>query len=126
GAKAQAVAAEIADTVAFALMPDDDRAAVTRVVRAFRARHGDGAGRDLELAQQVAVIGDTVAPHLAVPTLDPAALRAADALETLPEDPAAAADELHRRREEIGFSYFVFGAVHADRLAPVVAELAGR
>jgi hypothetical protein len=31
-----------------------------------------------------------------------------------------------RRREEIGFSYFVFGAVSADVLAPVVAELAER
>ena len=28
--------------------------------------------------------------------------------------------------EEIGFSYFVFGADFADALAPVVAELAGR
>ena len=28
--------------------------------------------------------------------------------------------------EEIGFSYFVFGADFADQLAPVVAELAGR
>ena len=30
-----------------------------------------------------------------------------------------------RRREEIGFSYFVFDADFADALAPVVAELAG-
>ncbi|MEQ4205476.1 hypothetical protein [Actinopolymorpha sp. B9G3] len=30
-----------------------------------------------------------------------------------------------RRREEIGFSYFVFGADFAEALAPVVAELAG-
>jgi hypothetical protein len=43
----------------------------------------------------------------------------------LPGDPAAAADEIRRRREEIGFSYFVFGADFADALAPVVAEPAG-
>lgn len=122
GSKAQAVAAEVADTVAFALMPGEDRAELTRVVCDFRVR----AIRDVELAQQVAVIGDTVAPHLAIPTVDTAALRAADSLEVLPEDPAAAAEEIQRRREEIGFSYFVFGAVHADALAPVVAELAGR
>jgi hypothetical protein len=72
------------------------------------------------------VIGDTVAPHLAIPTTDPAALRAADSLEVLPEDPAAAAEEIQRRREEIGLSYFVFGAVHADVLASVVAELTGQ
>jgi len=120
GPKAQAVAAEVADTVAFALMPGEDRVEMTRVVRDFRAI------RDVELAQQVAVIGDTVAPHLAIPDTDPAALRAADSLEVLPDDPAAAAEEIQRRREEIGFSYFVFGAVSADVLAPVVAKLAGR
>jgi len=122
GPKAQAVAAEVADTVAFALWPGEDRGEMTRVVRDFRVR----AIRDVELAQQVAVIGDTVAPHLAIPAVDPAALRAADSLEVLPEDPKAAVEELQRRREEIGFSYFVFGAIHADVLAPVVAELAGR
>lgn len=36
-----------------------------------------------------------------------------------------AAEEIQRRREEIGFSYFVFGADFAEALAPVVAELAG-
>jgi hypothetical protein len=41
-------------------------------------------------------------------------------------DPAAAAEEIQRRREEIGFSYVVVGAAFADALAPVVAELAGR
>ena len=92
---------------------------MTRVVRDFRAV------RDVELAQQVAVIGDTVAPHLTIPDTDPAALRAADSLAILPEDPAAAAEEIQRRREEIGFSYFVFGANAADALAPVVAKLAG-
>lgn len=120
GSKAQAVAAEIADTVAFALMPGEDRAEMTRVVRDFRAI------RDVELAQHVAVVGDTVAPFMAPPDTDPAALRAADSLAILPEDPAAAAEEIQRRREETGFSYFVFGAGSADALAQVVAQLAGR
>jgi hypothetical protein len=62
---------------------------------------------------------------MAPPDTDPAALRAADSLAVLPDDPAAAAEEIQRRREEIGFSYFVFGADFADALAPVVAELAG-
>ena len=104
GPKAQALAADLADTVTFALMPGDDRAETTRVVRDFRAT------RDIELAQHVAVIGDTVAPFMAPPDTDPAALRAADSLAVLPDDPAAAAEEIRRRREEIGFSYFVVGA----------------
>ena len=36
------------------------------------------------------------------------------------------AEEIQRRREEIGFSYVVVGASFADALASVVAELAGR
>jgi alkanesulfonate monooxygenase SsuD/methylene tetrahydromethanopterin reductase-like flavin-dependent oxidoreductase (luciferase family) len=119
GPKAQALAAEVADTVTFAVMPGDSRVETTRLVREFRPV------RDVELAQHVAVIGDAVAPFMASPDTDPAALRAADSLAVLPDDPAAAAEEIQRRREEIGFSYFVFGADFADTLAPVVAELAG-
>ena len=119
GPKAQRLAADVADTVTFALMPDDDRAETTRRVRDFRAIG------DAELAQHVGVIGDTVAPFMALPGSDPAALRAADSLAVLPADPAAAAEEIRRRREEIGFSYFVVGAGSADTFAPVVAELAG-
>jgi alkanesulfonate monooxygenase SsuD/methylene tetrahydromethanopterin reductase-like flavin-dependent oxidoreductase (luciferase family) len=120
GPQALTLAAEVADAVTVALMPGDDRAEVTRVVRDFRAV------RDVELAQHVAVIGDTVAAFMAPPDTDTAALHAADSLEALPDDPAAAAEEIQRRREELGFSYFVFGADCADALAPVVAELAGR
>jgi alkanesulfonate monooxygenase SsuD/methylene tetrahydromethanopterin reductase-like flavin-dependent oxidoreductase (luciferase family) len=119
GPKAQALAADLADTVTFALMPGDTRADVEQLVRDFRST------RDVELSQHVAVIGDAVAPFMAPPDTDPAALRAADSLAILPDDPAAAAEELQRRREELGFSYFVFGAEVSDALAPVVAELAG-
>jgi alkanesulfonate monooxygenase SsuD/methylene tetrahydromethanopterin reductase-like flavin-dependent oxidoreductase (luciferase family) len=119
GPKAQALAAEVADTVTFAMMPGEPRAEVLRLARDFRAI------RDVELALHVPVIGDTVAPFMAPPDTDPAALRAADSLAILPRDPAAAAEEIQRRREEIGFSYFVFGADLGDALAPVVAKLAG-
>jgi alkanesulfonate monooxygenase SsuD/methylene tetrahydromethanopterin reductase-like flavin-dependent oxidoreductase (luciferase family) len=120
GPRARALAAELADTATFALMPDDDRMETTRLVREFRAIS------DRELSQHVAVVGDTRAPFMAPPDIDPAALRALDSLSVLPEDPAAATEEIQRRREEIGFSYFVFGANSADRLAPVVARLAGQ
>lgn len=119
GPKARALAAEVADTVTFALMPEESRAEVARLARDFRRIP------DIELALHVSVIGDTVAPFMAPPDTDPAALRAADSLAILPADPAAAADEIQRRREEIGFSYFVFGADFADAFAPIVAELAG-
>lgn len=54
------------------------------------------------------------------------ALREADSLAVLPDDPAAAAEEVQRRREEIGYSYFVLGAESAEVLAPMVATLAGQ
>ncbi|MGC5255812.1 LLM class flavin-dependent oxidoreductase [Gordonia sp. DT218] len=119
GSKARALAAEVADTVTFAL-GDQPRGDVERLARDFRA-----AGK-IELALAVPVVGDHVAPHMASPDTDPAVLRAADAMTVLPDDPAAAVEEIQRRREEIGFSYFIFGADVADRFSPVVAELAGR
>jgi hypothetical protein len=82
--------------------------------------------RDVELSMHIPVVGDAVSPFMAPPNTDTAALRAADSLAYLPPDPAAAADELRRRREETGTSYFVFGANVADTFAPLVAELAGR
>jgi hypothetical protein len=88
-------------------------------VRDFRAN------RDVELSLHVAVVGNAVAPFMAPPDTDAAALRAADSLAILPDDPVAAAEEIHRRREELGFSSFVFGAEVSDSLAPVVSELAG-
>ncbi|WP_039804270.1 LLM class flavin-dependent oxidoreductase [Nocardia araoensis] len=119
GPKARALAAEVADTVTFALMPDEPRAEVTQLAQEVSAL------RDIELALHVPIIGDTVAPFMAPPDTDVAALPA-DSLAILPDDPAAAAEEIQRRREEIGFSYFVFGADSADKFAPVVAELTGR
>lgn len=60
GPKAQALAADVADTVTFAQMPNESRVEVTRLAREFRA--------DVELALGVPVIGDTVAPFMAPPT----------------------------------------------------------
>jgi len=120
GPKGLAVAAELADTVTFVMPHTETRTETMNRVRDFDNR------RDVELALHVAVIGDAVAAFMAGPDTDAAALRTADSLAFLPGDPAAAAEEILRRRTEIGFSYFVFGADAAGVLAPVVAELAGR
>jgi alkanesulfonate monooxygenase SsuD/methylene tetrahydromethanopterin reductase-like flavin-dependent oxidoreductase (luciferase family) len=119
GPRAQTMAGELADTVTFALLPGESRGTVARLVGGFRPV------RDVELALHVPVVGDAVAPFMAPPDTDPAGLRAVDSLAVLPADPNAAAEEIQRRREEIGFSYVVFGADVAEVLAPVVAELAG-
>jgi alkanesulfonate monooxygenase SsuD/methylene tetrahydromethanopterin reductase-like flavin-dependent oxidoreductase (luciferase family) len=119
GPKGRALAAEVADTVTFVAMADDPGVEIAQLARNFRAL------RDVELALHVPVVGDAVAPFMTAPDTDPVALRAIDSLAILPADPAAASEEIQRRREEIGFSYFVFGAGSADTLAPVVAALAG-
>jgi alkanesulfonate monooxygenase SsuD/methylene tetrahydromethanopterin reductase-like flavin-dependent oxidoreductase (luciferase family) len=120
GPKAQALAAEVADTVTFVTRPDEPGVDVARLARGFSTQ------RDVELALHVPVVGRTVAPFMAPPDTDPAALAAVASLAVLPDDPGAAAEEIHRRRDELGFSYFVIGANCADVLAPVAAELAGR
>ena len=120
GPKARALAVDLADTVTFAAMPgDDSRAGIMRMAADFRAI------RDVELALHVPVVGDAVSPFMATPDTDPAALRAVDSLLVLPGDPTAAIEEVLRRREEGGFSYFVVGANAADALAPVVTKLTG-
>ena len=120
GPKARALAAEVADTVTFAMAPDEAREVVQERVHSFITT------REVELSLHIPVVGETVSPFMAPPDTDTAALRAADSLAYLPPDAAAAADELRRRREETGISYFVFGANVAAAFAPLVAELAGR
>lgn len=120
GPKARALAAEVADTVTFVQAADEPPGEVTRLAHELRAVS------DAELANAVSIVGDRVAPHMAPPGIDTAAAHAAGSLVALPADPAAAADEIERRRAEIGFSYVVVGADVADAFAPVVARLAGR
>ena len=120
GPKARAMAAQIADTVTFAMAPNEPRADVVARVRDFTTT------REVELSMHIPVVGNTVSPFMAPPDTDTAALRAADSLAYLPPDPPAAADELRRRREQTGVSYFAFGANVADTFAPLVAELTGR
>ncbi|NUP47654.1 MAG: LLM class flavin-dependent oxidoreductase [Catenulispora sp.] len=120
GPKSQALAAELADTVTFVLSEADSRADAEQLVLGFHA------ARNVELAMHVSVVGDSVAPFMAAPNLDVAALRAKNSLLVLPDDPSAAAEEIERRRFELGFSYVVLGAHQAETLAPVVAKLAGR
>lgn len=119
GPWALALAAEVADTVTFAQLPGEPRTEVARLAREIRA------SRDVELALHVSIFGDRVAAFMAPSDTDTSAAHEAASLAALPADRSAAVEELHRRREEIGFSYVVMGADVADEFAPVVGELAG-
>ena len=83
GPKAQALAVDLADSVTFALRPDETRADVTKLASDF------GATRDIELALHVPVVGGAVAPFMAPPDTNPEDLRAVDSLAILPSDPSA-------------------------------------
>ncbi len=120
GPRARALAAEIADTITFAMAPEEPRAAVADRVRSLQT------DRPVELSIHIPVVGDAVSPFMAPSDTDTSALREADSLAYLPPDPAAAAEELLRRREETGVSYVVFGADNAERFGPLVAELVDR
>jgi hypothetical protein len=56
---------------------------------------------------------------------DPAALQG-DTLAFLRGSPQEMADELRRRRDSLGVTYFAVGEAFADRFAPVIDLLAGR
>jgi alkanesulfonate monooxygenase SsuD/methylene tetrahydromethanopterin reductase-like flavin-dependent oxidoreductase (luciferase family) len=86
GPKALAPAAELADTVTFVMPHTETRAETMKRVRDFDNH------RDVELALHVPVIGDSVAPFMAGPDTDVAAVRAADSLACLPSDPAVTAE----------------------------------
>lgn len=118
GPKARALAAEVADFATIVTPPGDRREEAEQVIRELRAL------RDIPLAAHVSVVGDTVSDYMTGPGTDPAALRAVDSLAILPADPSAAIEELHRRREECGFSYVVIGSESLEAFAPVVAQLA--
>ena len=84
---------------------------------------GSGA---VPVALHVSVVGDVVAPLMAGPDTDPAAMRAEDSLAILPADPGAALEELQRCHEEMGATYGVIGSSSAETMTPVVARLVDR
>ena len=119
GPKALALAAAEADTVTLAAPPETPR----EQVRAMADRVRELAGpREPELSMNVFVVGDEVPPWMAGFVRDPAAL-AGDTLAFLRGSPREMADELRRRRDELGVSYFSVGEAFADRFAPVVELL---
>ena len=126
GPKSQALAAAKADIVTLALGPFAGREEVAGLVARVREAAG-GRGDDLEFAAPVFVVGDE-APSWLLRFLgtDMAALIARDSLMILRGAPAQMADELRRRRDTLGISYFSVNGMFIEQFAPVVELLAGR
>lgn len=124
GPKARALAAAKADIVTIAAGPLVGRDEIGARFADVRAQAG---GRDLEFLMNIFVVGDEVPPQARryIGT-DAATLIAHDSLAILSGSPQEMADELQRRREQIGLSYIGVNAAFLDALAPVVELLHGR
>ncbi|HZG90394.1 MAG TPA: LLM class flavin-dependent oxidoreductase [Pseudonocardia sp.] len=124
GPRALQLAAAQADVVALAARPLAPRSEVVEMAADLRRRAGD---RDVELLMNLFVVGDEAPPWTRqVLGVDPADLHRGDALGALRGTPRQMADELRRRRDEVGATYYAVDQSFVDTLAPVVALLAGR
>ena len=126
GPKARALAAAKADIVTLAAGPLADRGTVAELVAGVREAAGErGAG--LEFAAPIFVVGDEAPPWVERFTgHDMATLIERDSLMILRGGPDQMAEELQRRRETLGVSYFSVNATFLEEFAPVVGLLAGR
>jgi alkanesulfonate monooxygenase SsuD/methylene tetrahydromethanopterin reductase-like flavin-dependent oxidoreductase (luciferase family) len=122
GPKARAVAAAKADIVTLAVTSREE---VARLAAEVRAAAGDRASQ-IEFAMPLFVVGDE-APAWTRQFLqaDMATLIAQDSLMILRGSPRQMADELQRRRDDLGTSYVSVNAAFVEQLAPVVELLAG-
>jgi alkanesulfonate monooxygenase SsuD/methylene tetrahydromethanopterin reductase-like flavin-dependent oxidoreductase (luciferase family) len=126
GPRARALAARIADIVTLAAGPLAGRDEYIAMASDVRDRAGDRAG-EIELAQNLFVVGDEVPPwarqFMGVGAEELIAHKSLTMLRGTTEEMV---DELQRRRDEFGVSYISVNASFFEQLAPVVERLAGR
>jgi len=126
GPKARALAGAKADIVTLAGHPltsrEDTRAAVAEI----REAAGDRV-EEIEFALNVFVVGDTVFPWVRnFIGVDLETLIHHDSLTLLRGTPREIADELLRRRDELGITYVSVNGAYVEQFAPVVELLSGR
>jgi alkanesulfonate monooxygenase SsuD/methylene tetrahydromethanopterin reductase-like flavin-dependent oxidoreductase (luciferase family) len=125
GPRARALAAAKADIVTLAIGPLTSREDAARLAAEVRETAGTRAG-SIEFESPIFVVGDE-APRWVQRFLqaDFATLVERDSLLILRGSPRQMADELLRRRDEIGVSYVSVNAAFCEQFAPVVELLAG-
>ena len=125
GPRARALAGAKADIVTIASGPMVTRAETLAMIDDVRSAAGDRAG-DIEYAMNIFVIGDEVPPWIqGFIGADAATLIEHDSLTMLRGSVEQMAEELQRRREELGVSYFSVNSAFLEEFAPVVARLSG-
>ncbi|MEA2629613.1 MAG: hypothetical protein QOJ10_2073 [Chloroflexota bacterium] len=115
------LAARFAQSVALSLPPQATDTEIRERVTLLR-----GAADGIELNYSLTAVGEVPAPWLARQGIDVQALRTAGAASILWGDSDAMCEQLERRREMLGISYWTVPAAFAEHLAPVVSMLHGR
>jgi len=125
GPRARALAAAKADIVTLATGALASRDEVARLIG--EVRHAGGRGDDIEFATPIFVVGDEPPPWVTrFLQTDVATLATHDSLQLLRGSPRQMADELERRRETLGITYFSVNSAFATQFAPVLELLTGR
>ncbi len=125
GPRARALAAEKADIVTLAAAPLTSRTELAQMVTDIRTHAGDRAC-GIEFSMNLFVIGEQVPPWTEqFIGAHAATLIAHDSLTLLRGNTQEMADELQRRREDLGVSYVCVNAAFYEPLAPVVELLTG-
>ena len=126
GPRALALAAARADIVTLAAGPLVPRTEVAAMAADLWAQAGPRAD-EIELAMNLFAVGEDLPPWTKQATgTDPATLLEADSLVLLRGSVQDMADELRRRRDELGVSYISINGAYLEQLAPVVERLAGQ
>lgn len=126
GPRARALAGEVADIVTLAHPGLASAADVRQLVEETRDAAGARAD-DLEFVLNILVYGDAMAPGLErIAGVDAATLVEAGSQLVLRGTPREVADDLLRRRDEIGYSYVTLNVAHAEEFAPVIELLKDR
>jgi len=125
GPRARALAAAKADIITLATSPLTSRDEAIRLAAQVWKAAGPRAD-SIEFEAPISVVGDEVPPWMQqfLPA-DFATLVERDSLAILRGSPRQMADELLRRREELGVSYVSVAAAFCEQFAPVVELLAG-
>ncbi len=125
GPKARALAAAKADIVTLATGALASREEIARLITEIKAAAGDRSG-ELEFATPVFIVGDEAPPWVTrFLDTDVATLAAHESLQLLRGTTTEMADELRRRRDTLGISYFSINAAFIEQFAPVIELLAG-
>lgn len=124
GRKARAVAAARADTVALTRGPLATRDEMRDMAEQLRVDAGERGDR-IELAMTLFAVGDQIPAEVErYVGVDAATLISHDSLALLRGSTRQMADELLRRRDQLGVSYIIVQDGYVEQLAPVVELLA--